>query len=126
MRLLVLLLSIAMPVVSFFSQRGTFGPDNGTISDQYPTLLVAAGYAFAIWGVIFLLDVVYGIWQTTGERRTDATVTHVAPWAAGGFALYLGGLGWRWIFGALAAVAAAAPILWYRLHEYQRSGCACS
>ena len=40
--------------------------------------------------------------------------------AAGGFALYLGGLGWRWIFGALAAVAAAAPILWYRLHEYQR------
>jgi rod shape determining protein RodA len=41
--------------------------------------------------------------------------------AAGGFALYLGGLSWRWIFGALAAVAAAAPVLWYRLHEYQRN-----
>lgn len=39
---------------------------------------------------------------------------------SGGFALYLGGLGWRWILGALAAVAAAAPVLWYRLHDYQR------
>ncbi|MES2684006.1 MAG: rod shape-determining protein RodA [Pseudomonadota bacterium] len=41
--------------------------------------------------------------------------------ASGGFALYLGGLSWRWIFGALASVMAAAPLLWYRLHEYQRN-----
>ena len=41
--------------------------------------------------------------------------------AAGGFALYLGGLSWRWIIGALTAVAAAAPLLWFRLHEYQRN-----
>lgn len=41
--------------------------------------------------------------------------------AAGGFALYLGGLAWRWIFSALAALAAAAPLLWYRLHDYQRN-----
>lgn len=87
MRLIVLLLSLAMPAVAFLSQRGVFGPDNGTVSDLYPTLLVASGYAFAIWGVIFLLDVVYGIWQATGERRTDPTVAHVAPWAAAGFAL---------------------------------------
>lgn len=40
--------------------------------------------------------------------------------AAGTFALYLGGLRWSYIFGALAAIAAAAPILWARLHEYQR------
>lgn len=87
MRLLVLLMSIAMPVVAFFSQRGTFGPDNGTVSDAYPTLLVASGYAFAIWGVIFLLDLVYGIWQATGERRTDTTVGQIAAPAAAGFAL---------------------------------------
>lgn len=41
--------------------------------------------------------------------------------AAGGFALYLGGLSWRWILGALVAVAAAAPLLWLRLHDYQRN-----
>ena len=40
--------------------------------------------------------------------------------AAGGFALYLGGLRWQYIFGALAIVGAAAPVLWARLHDYQR------
>lgn len=40
--------------------------------------------------------------------------------AAGGFALYLGGLRWHYILGALAAAGAAAPILWARLHDYQR------
>ncbi len=41
--------------------------------------------------------------------------------ASGGFALYLGGLSWRWIAGAAAAGAAAAPLLWFRLHDYQRN-----
>lgn len=41
--------------------------------------------------------------------------------AAGGFALFLGGLSWRWIIGALVSLAAAAPVLWFRLHDYQRN-----
>lgn len=40
--------------------------------------------------------------------------------ASGAFALYLGGLRWRYIFGFVGVVAAAAPILWSRLHDYQR------
>lgn len=40
--------------------------------------------------------------------------------AAGGFALFFAGLRWRWIVGAVALVAAAAPLLWLRLHDYQR------
>lgn len=87
MRLLVLLAAIAMPVVAWLSNTGTFGPDNGTMSDRYPTLLVAAGYAFAIWGLIFLLDLVYALWQATGTRRTDPTLGHIAPWSTAGFAL---------------------------------------
>ena len=87
MRLLVLLAAIAMPVVAWLSNSGRFGPDNGTISDLYPTLLVAAGYAFAIWGLIFLLDIAYAVWQLTGTRKTDDTVNRLAPWAFGGFLL---------------------------------------
>lgn len=87
MRLLVLLLSIAMPVVAFLAQRGSFGPNTGAVAELYPTLLLASGYAFAIWGVIFLLDLIYGIWQATGDRKADPTLTHVAPWAAAGFVL---------------------------------------
>ena len=87
MRLLVLLAALAMPVVAWLTNSGTFGPDNGTMSDRYPTLLVAAGYAFAIWGLIFLLDLVYAGWQLTGTRKTDDTLARVAPWAAAGFLL---------------------------------------
>ena len=87
MRLLVLLAAIAMPLVAWLSNTGTFGPDNGTMSDRYPTLLVAAGYAFAIWGLIFLLDLAYAVWQLTGSRKDDDTVTRLAPWACAGFLL---------------------------------------
>ena len=41
--------------------------------------------------------------------------------AAGGFALYLGGLSWRWIASAVALVAASAPLAWYKLHDYQKN-----
>jgi len=84
MKPLVLVAAVAMPVVAWFSQRGAFGPDNGTISNQYPTLLVAAGYTFAVWGLIFLLDVLFGVWQL----RTDSPALRRArPAAAAGFAL---------------------------------------
>ena len=120
-RLLVLLFAIAMPVVAWLTNNGTFGPDNGTMSDRYPTLLVAAGYAFAIWGLIFLLDLAYAAWQATGERKRDDTLAHVAPWAAAGFALTaiwmpLFSMGLFWlcllvIFGAMACLVRCALIL---------------
>jgi len=87
MRLVLLLCALAMPLVAWFSQRGAFGPDNGTVSDRYPTLLVAAGYAFAVWGLIFLLDVVFGIWQARPRQRDDDTLARIRPAAAAGFAL---------------------------------------
>lgn len=86
MRYLVALLAWAMPVVAWLSNAGVFGPTNGAISDRYPTLIVAAGYAFAIWGPIFLLDVVYGTWQCL-DRRDDAALRRIRPLTAAGFAL---------------------------------------
>ncbi|WP_420008031.1 hypothetical protein [Xanthomonas sacchari] len=87
MRILVLLMALAMPLVAWFGQRGAFGPTNGAISDRYPTLIVAAGYAFAIWGVIFLLDLAFGLWQTSGRRRRGSALAQVRAPAALGFAL---------------------------------------
>ncbi|GHA79581.1 hypothetical protein [Cognatilysobacter bugurensis] len=121
MRLLVVLMSIAMPLVAWLSQRGAFGPTQDVVSDAFPTLLVAAGYAFSIWGLIFALDVAYAIWQATGERRRDPTLARVAPLAAAGFALTavwmplfsmgLFGLCVLVIFAALACTARAAVVL---------------
>lgn len=87
MRYLLLLCAVAMPLVSWLSQSGVFGPDNATISDRYPTLLVAAGYAFSVWGLIFLLDVVFGIWQLRPRQQDHPTLARIRPAAAAGFAL---------------------------------------
>lgn len=86
MRLLVLLMALAMPLVSWFSQKGVFGPTNAAISDRYPTLVVAAGYAFAIWGLIFLLDVVFGLWQFSPKRKQGGALARIRLPAALGFA----------------------------------------
>ncbi|HUP90994.1 MAG TPA: rod shape-determining protein RodA [Solimonas sp.] len=40
--------------------------------------------------------------------------------ASGGFALFFAGLQWRYILGVFGAIGAAAPIVWERLHDYQR------
>jgi hypothetical protein len=118
MRLLVVLFALAMPLVSWLSQAGMFGPTNAVVSDRYPTLLVAAGYAFSIWGLIFLLDVAYAAWQASGRRRDDVLLGRIAPASAAGFALTaawmplfsqgLFALCLLVIFGALACVAWAA------------------
>lgn len=39
---------------------------------------------------------------------------------AGAFTLYFAGLQWRYIIGAGAAAAAAAPLLWLNMHAYQQ------
>ncbi len=86
MRFVLLIASIAMPAMAYLSQTGWLGPTNGEISNRYPTLLVAAGYAFAIWGLIFTLDLLFGI-AAAVRRPEDATVRRVGPVVAAGFLL---------------------------------------
>ncbi|MGD8615651.1 MAG: FtsW/RodA/SpoVE family cell cycle protein, partial [Gammaproteobacteria bacterium] len=40
--------------------------------------------------------------------------------SAGFFAVFLAGLSWRLLAGLTAAAAAAAPVLWHFMHDYQR------
>ena len=40
--------------------------------------------------------------------------------AAGFFALFFAGFQWRWMFGALAALGASLPLIWSKMHDYQR------
>jgi len=40
--------------------------------------------------------------------------------SAGVFVLFLAGIGWRLILGFLGLAAAAAPVLWYLMRDYQR------
>lgn len=116
MRLPVLFAALLMPAVAWFSQQGYFGPDNGQISDRYPTLLVAAGYAFSIWGLIFLLDLVFALWQLRGRLRDQPTLQRLRPAAAAGFtltALWMPIFSQQWFWLALLVIwLALACLAW--------------
>jgi len=45
------------------------GKTMGAVSAKYPTLLTPAGYAFSIWGLIFLSLAVYAVWQLLPAQR---------------------------------------------------------
>jgi hypothetical protein len=83
-RFLPILSALALLVIAFLNMRGVFGPDNGTVSDRYPTLLVAADYAFSIWSVIFLLDLAFVVWQWR-QRGEDETLDRIRHYAFLGF-----------------------------------------
>ncbi len=59
--------------VNYYSQAfGINGNTVGSISNRYDNLFTPAGYAFSIWGIIFLMLVVYVIFQMI--KRKDQYV----------------------------------------------------
>lgn len=113
MRWMTLLAAITMPLVAMFSNMGYFGPTNGEISNQYPTLIVAAGYAFSIWGVIFLLALAFGVadWrQVTGISDHTRFVIATGYLLTSSWMIIFSQL---WFWGALAVMVGAFGCLLY-------------
>ena len=52
-----------------------------------PSLVIPAGYAFAIWGPIFLLGLVYAAYQMLPSRREDPLLRRIGWPLAGAFLL---------------------------------------
>jgi tryptophan-rich sensory protein len=52
---------------------------NGAMSARHPTLLTPAGYAFSIWGVIFLGLVVYTVWQLLPRQHGARLPRQINP-----------------------------------------------
>lgn len=63
------------------------GQTMGEMSTRYPTPLTPAGYAFSIWGLIFLGLLIYAVWQLLPAQRRlalpDAVARPLALAAAG-------------------------------------------
>ncbi|SDY90593.1 tryptophan-rich sensory protein [Hymenobacter psychrophilus] len=57
--------------LNYVSQAYPFnGQTNAAVSGKYPTPVTPAGYAFSIWGLIFLSLLAYAVWQLLpGQRR---------------------------------------------------------
>ena len=77
----VLFSIITMIVMNYLSNAGMFGGQtNGEISDKYHTLITPAGYAFSIWGLIFLGLLAFGIYQGLGSQRTNPRFRAIGWW----------------------------------------------
>lgn len=65
--------------VNYFANTHPFnGQTMGEVSAKYPTPLTPAGYAFSIWGLIFLGLLAYAVWQLLPAQRALALPDVVA------------------------------------------------
>jgi benzodiazapine receptor len=78
---LVVFSIISLIVMNYLSNTGAFGGrTNANISDKYHTLITPAGYAFSIWGIIFLGLLVFAIFQALPAQRTNPRFRSIGWW----------------------------------------------
>ena len=67
--------------VNYASTAFLFGDrDTGDVSDKYNTLFTPAGYAFSIWGLIYLTLGIYAFYQAFWARQDQNLYDRLAPW----------------------------------------------
>lgn len=67
-------------IVTYTSLTGIFGATNTELSNKYQTLVTPAGWAFSIWGPIFIWEGVFVIAQFFARFRQSNTVLQISPW----------------------------------------------
>lgn len=76
----VLLATLAQPVVSALpSLVPGFSRPIGELSDKFDTFIVPAGYAFAIWGLIFALCLVVAVLQLRSRPQSNLVFAAIRP-----------------------------------------------
>ena len=63
------------------------GKDNSEISSRYPTLVTPAGWAFSIWGLIFLGEGASVVWQCFAPAEVQISLEPAAPYICSAFVL---------------------------------------
>jgi hypothetical protein len=95
---LVALLAVLQVVVAGLAGAGRLvGDPVGVVANSYPTPLLAAGWAFAIWGPIYLAFLVYAGYQVLPGQRRRAVHRETGWWMA---ASAVFNMGWIVAFGA--------------------------
>lgn len=100
--------TVLVTFVNFLAATGRINNTTpGMISDKYPTLLTPAGFAFAIWSVIYAGLVAFSIYQmlprqTESERIKAVRPLYILSCAANCVWLYF----WHheWILASLSAI----------------------
>ncbi len=55
------------------------GQTTGEVSAKFPSLFTPAGYVFSIWGVIYLLLIVFVVWQLLPRQRNNPQLHKMYP-----------------------------------------------
>jgi hypothetical protein len=85
LRLLNLVLAVMQIIVTIVAFE--IGPsfNQATASSAGEPPIIPAGYAFAIWSVIYAGSVAYGVFQLTRNRAQDTLLLRIRPFTASAF-----------------------------------------
>jgi hypothetical protein len=78
--LLNILLPLAQPLVGAMASVFGIGHTQAEMSARSQTPVVPQGYAFSIWGLLFLLSIAWGIWQLLPSAGRDSLVAKRLGW----------------------------------------------
>jgi len=67
-------------IITYASLTGIFGETNSNLSKKYQTLVTPAGWAFSIWGPIFIWEGVFAVTQMLSRFRGSEVVQVASPW----------------------------------------------
>ncbi|SMQ62450.1 hypothetical protein SAMN06297468_0702 [Altererythrobacter xiamenensis] len=81
-RIAIVLAVIVQIGATFLPQLG-FGEPIGDRSDSVRTLITPSGWAFSIWGPLFLGSAVYAIWQALPGQRHNSLLNQIGWWSVG-------------------------------------------
>ena len=57
-----------------------FGNTNRDVSDNYKTRITPAGFAFAIWGLIYFFQACFVVWSLLPQQKNNNLIFHGVSW----------------------------------------------
>lgn len=94
-----LLVLLALVFWNYYSNTGAINNKTvGSVSDNLDNLFTPAGYAFAIWGIIYLGLLVLGIYMVVCAFKSDNNNEFIAKAAPTLILAHLGNAVWLWFW----------------------------
>ncbi len=83
LQILAIILAVAWQIGATFLPNLGLGEPIGQRSDAIRTLVVPSGWAFAIWGPLFLGCAIYAVWQALPGQRDNVLLDRIGWYTAG-------------------------------------------
>lgn len=92
-QILVIIATVGMIFLNYLAATGILGGvDTGAVSDKYATNITPAGYAFAIWSLIYIGMIAFSIYQalpSNAENFKGLRLIYIISCVANGLWLYV-------------------------------------